>query len=309
MPASWITPELLHAFDSAHTDAHRVHSVPGCWIERFGRDYLISYTTPAQLTDTRELLEIWCATHRLPLDRIYGKHLADKEADRLPPALLKGDSALPVKTSVSENAVRYGLDFSASYSSGLFIDQRANRVAVRQQPTHKLLNTFSYTCSFSVAAALAKSETVSIDLSKKSLERGRDNFLLNGIDTRTDAQRQRHRFIADDVFGVIPYLKKRGETFDTIILDPPTFSRGSKAKTFRAERDFGSLLELALLVAAPRARILLSTNCTRLQRHDLESIVRSTLNPLRLHGTLQPGESLPDIPDAAMPTTVWLKLE
>ncbi len=306
---NWLSPESLRDFTAAKTDAHRVYTMMGCWVERFGRDYLISYTTPAQRDDVFELLQIWCETHRLPLDRIYGKHLADRENERLPAALLHGDSSLPPKTISSENGVRFGLDFSASYSAGLFIDQRANRAALHDTPPQKLLNTFSYTCSFSVVAALAGADTVSVDLSKKSLERGRDNFLLNGLDTRTDAQRTHHRFIADDVFGVIPYLKKRGEKFDAIVLDPPTFSRGSKAKIFRAEDDFGSLIDLALEVAAPQAHVLLSTNCTTLKRYDLEDIARAILDQRGLRGTFEPGALLPDIPDSAMATTLWMNLE
>lgn len=307
----WLSAEVLAAFHSAKTDAHRVFNSTGCWIERFGRDYLVSHSTPRQRDLAIGELHDWCATHSLPVDRVYGKALADTESDRHAPLLLSGDAALAPQTTVSENGIRYELDFAASYSAGLFIDQRANRARWREKPAKKLLNCFAYTCSFSVAAARAGAETVSVDLSKKSLDRGRANFALNTIDTPPPAgegKPARHRFIADDVFGVLPYLKKRNETFDGIVLDPPTFARGTKAKTFRAERDFGVLLELALDVAAPGARLLLSTNCSKLQVRDLDIIARGALKNRGLNGVLTPGTTLPDIPSSAMPTTVWVEM-
>ena len=102
----------------------------------------------------------------------------------------------------------YGIDFGAGYSVGLFIDQRENRRFVRDVTPRTLLNCFAYTCSFSVVAASVGAKTVSIDLSKKSLERGRENFALNAL--RTDD----HRFVTDDVMEVLPRLARRGEKFD-----------------------------------------------------------------------------------------------
>lgn len=307
---SWISSERLRSFQSAGTDSHRIYNQPGCWIERFGRDFLLSHTTPAQRDAAVPELRDWCAGQSLPLDRLFAKALADTESERHAPKLILGDSKLNPQTVVSENGLRYGLDFAASYSAGLFIDQRGNREIWRKSPPKRLLNCFAYTCSFSVVAASSGAETVSVDLSKKSLDRGRSNFGLNQIETppSVNGQPLKHRFIADDVFGVLPYLKKRAETFDGIVLDPPTFARGTKAKTFRVERDFGTLFEIALDLATPNARILLSTNCTRLEHRDLESIARAILKQRHLRATLTPGPSLPDIPDEGMPTTVWVTL-
>ena len=112
--------------------------------------------------------------------------------------LLFGDGEENLQTIATEGFLSYKIDFAAGYSVGLFIDQRENRRYVRQSKPKRLLNCFAYTCSFSVAAATVGAQTVSIDLSKKSLERGRENFALNSLST-TD-----HRFIADDVLTVMP---------------------------------------------------------------------------------------------------------
>jgi 23S rRNA (cytosine1962-C5)-methyltransferase len=307
VPSDWLSSDLLKAFESAQTNTHRVYNRHGSWIERFGRDFLISTPTAGELDLLLPELKTWCAENSLPVDRVYGKRLADTEQERQAAVLLEGDSALSQQSTVLEGGIKYGLDFGASYSAGFFIDQRANRAVWKKSPPKRMLNCFAYTCSFSVIAALGGAETVSVDLSKKSLERGRGNFTLNGIEPAGEPPR-RHRFIADDVFGVIPYLRKRGEKFDGIVLDPPTFARGTKMKTFKVERDFPALLDLALDVAAPHARLLLSTNCTRLWIADLERFAQEAVDKRGLRVETMAGEMLPDIPDEAMPTTLWMTL-
>ena len=219
--------------------------------------------------------------------------------------LLSGETGLPLTTIVTENEMRFGLDFGAGYSAGLFLDQRANRALIRNGGVRRLLNTFAYTCSFSVAAALAGAETVSIDLSKKSLDRGRENFALNHIPSGAESG---HRFLADDVLDVLPRLGRKGEVFDAIILDPPTFSRGNKGRKFQVEQDLEALFLAALEVAAPRARILLSTNCTRLSRRALEALARFGLKASRKAGDLNIEPALPDIPSDQSAQTLWVNL-
>ena len=105
---------------------------------------------------------------------------------------------------VHEEGLCYEIDFLAGYSCGLFLDQRANRRWLRTSNVKNMLNIFSYTCSFSVVAAVGGARTLSIDLSRSALERGRRNFALNGLSL------EGRRFIADDVFDVLPRLARRG---------------------------------------------------------------------------------------------------
>jgi len=299
-PGQWISLDWLPRFNTQQTTAHRVYTSRSCWIERFGADFLISYKEePDRDRLVPELLQ-WNRTAGLKTRRIFAKLLARTSPERDKPLLVHGDSNLSPQTTTLENGMTFGLDFSAGYSSGLFIDQRANRAELRARPAKKLLNTFAYTCSFSVTAALDNAETVSVDLSKKSLDRGKENFTLNALDPA------KHRFIADDVFSVLPYLQRKGETFDAMVLDPPTFSRADKGRVFQVERDFEKLLLLALELAAPSARILLSVNCHKMDARDLENTARYAVKAARKQGTLRPGASLPDFPDYAVPITLWL---
>lgn len=293
----------MEALRAARTTAHRLYSSPDAWVERFGDDLLFSFKESAACDRVRAELADWSAAHGLTWRRIFGKHLPRQNEDRASPVLLEGEPAAGLATLIEENGMRFGLDFGAGYSAGLFIDQRANRAFIRQAGARRLLNTFAYTCSFSVAAALGGATTVSIDLSKKSLDRGRDNFALNGIDLAG------HQFLADDVLDVLPRLARRGEKFDAIVLDPPTFSRGNKGRRFQVERDFESLLLAALDLAAPRAELLLSTNCTRMTRRALEQIARFCLKARRLGGEFHQPLPLPDVPAEFAAATLWVRLK
>lgn len=299
----WLSPRQFAAFAAAETDAHRIVSSPTGWIERFGPDVLLSYKDEATRDTLLAGFREWTASQQFIPRRIFGKFLPLQNIERAAPTLLEGDDSLPLITSIFENGIRYGLDFGAGYSAGLFIDQRANRAFVHRCAPRRLLNTFAYTCSFSVVAALAGAETVSIDLSKKSLDRGRENFALNRLDPA------KHRFLADDVLDVLPRLARKGEVFDVLILDPPTFSRGNKGRRFQVESDLEALLLAALEIAGPQAKILLSTNCTRLNRRALESIARFAFKATRRAAEFHAEPALPDIPPASAAQTLWLLLK
>jgi 23S rRNA (cytosine1962-C5)-methyltransferase len=301
-PLDLPSERLWKKFQAEGTNAYRICTADGAWIERLGADLLLNYQEESILP---RLLE-WCGT--LPEwmlfspQRIFGRHLPVRNQERLSPVLLEGDVSLPLQTTVLEAGVRYGIDFSAGYSTGLFLDQRPNRAWVRRHAAGRFLNTFSYTCSFSVCAALAGAETLSIDLSRKSLSRGEANFALNGLDPK------QHQFFAADVRESFPRLVRRGERFDTIILDPPTFSTSSSKGRFRVEDDMGELVEAALDVAAPRARLLLSTNCTRLDSRALERIGRMALKARRLSGSFALCAAPEDFPRGAGASCIWLQL-
>lgn len=298
----WLEPRLVAQFAAEGTDAHRIYSARSAWIERLGPDCLISYKDSADVAGLQADLQSWIAHCNLPPSRVFGRYLALQNNERTAPALLSGDLALPLETVVTEAGLRYGLDFAAGYSVGLFLDQRANRQFLRAAAPKRVLNTFAYTCSFSVAAASAGAKTVSIDLSAKSIGRGKANFALN------DLSADGHRFLADDALEVMPRLIRKMELFDAIILDPPTFSRGAKGKKFQVEKNLGDLLHLALNLAAPKAKILLSTNCTRLDVEALQLVAKGELRVAQRRAEPHVTAALPDFPAAEGAATLWLLL-
>ena len=271
-------------------------------MERYGADALISYKTEAAGEQLGRELAEWSLLADQPFEWVFGRFLPKQNSERHAPRLVSGPADLPLDRTVLERGVSYAVDFGAGYSAGLFLDQRENRQFVRQNAPRRLLNCFAYTCSFSVVAALAGGATLSIDLSRKSLDRGRDNLLLNRVAT------DHHRFIADDVLRVLPRLARKGEKFDCIILDPPTFSRSRTGKAWQVEHDFEDLLLTALEVATRDARILLSTNCTRLDGRALEVMARFCLKATRRAGNFQPAVRLPDFPHGATARSLWILL-
>ncbi len=301
---AWISVPTLERLGAEATTAHRIFSGPDVWVERFGEDLLVSHKTAHALEPVLAGLPVWCQTHGLGWLRIFGKLLPLQNQERAAPVLLAGEPGLSLETVVEENGVRYGLDFGAGYSAGLFIDQRANRAFLRRSASKRVLNTFAYTCSFSVAAAMAQAVTTSVDLSRKSVDRGRDNFALNGLDASDG-----HRFYAEDVLEFWPRLARKKEQFDAIILDPPTFSRGARGRRFQVERDLEALFIAALELAAPRAKILISTNCTRLDRRALEAIARFGLKHVRRAASFHSEPELPDLASQYSAQTLWVLLK
>ncbi len=298
----WIDFGLVRDFATEKTEAYRLCTKPSGWVERYGADVIVSYKTEAARAEILHELDQWSVLANEKCERIFGRYLPKQNSERNPPKLISGDAGAPLQQTVLEREVCYAIDFGAGYSAGLFIDQRENRQFVRRAAPRRMLNCFAYTCSFSVVAGMAGAETVSVDLSKKSLNRGRDNFMLNRLAT------DRHRFLTDDVLAVLPRLARKGERFDMIILDPPTFSRSRAGKAWQVEADFEDLLLTTLELAERDAKILLSTNCTRLNERALEVMGRFCLKATRRAGSFRQSPALPDFPPGVAASSVWMIL-
>jgi 23S rRNA (cytosine1962-C5)-methyltransferase len=302
MNVGWIDPGLLRDFQSEGTDAHRLCTIEDGWIERFGSDVLISFKTVLARERLLEELQTWADWVDVHVRRVFARFIPRESERREPPALVVGDPSESLQTVATEWYLRFGIDFGTGYSPGLFLDQRENRRYVRHIAPKRLLNCFAYTCSFSVYAACNGASTLNIDLSKKYLARGRENFALNNLSAINQ------RFIADDVRSVLPRLARRGEKFDTIILDPPTFSRSPEGKTFQIQYDFKNLLISGLAVAERDAHVLVSTNCSALGVRALEVMARYCLKETRRAATLHRPLPLPDFPPRTGASSIWLAL-
>lgn len=164
--------------------------------------------------------------------------------------------------TVLENGVLYQVFMNDGLMTGIFLDQHEVRGSlVDGLATGKsLLNMFSYTAAFSVAAAMGgASQTTSVDLAKRSRELSQAHFQANGISTDD------HRFIVMDVFEYFKYAKRKGLTYDVIVLDPPSFARNKK-QTFSVAKDYHKLISQSLEILNPRGIIIASTNAANVSR-------------------------------------------
>jgi 23S rRNA (cytosine1962-C5)-methyltransferase len=302
MNFGWIDPGLLRDFQAEGTDAHRLCTFDDGWVDRFGRDVLISFRRVLIRERLVEEVQSWADSVGFHVRRVFARFIPRKNEQREAPCLIVGDPSESSQAVATEWYLRFGIDFGTGYSPGLFLDQRENRRYVRHIAPKRLLNCFAYTCSFSVCAACSGTITFNVDLSKRSLARGRENFALNNLPTMD------HRFIVDDVSSVLPRLARRGEKFDTIILDPPTFSRSPGGKTFQVQHDFEVSLVNALSLAERDGHILVSTNCSSLGEHALEVMARYCLKAARRAATIHRPLPLPDFPPGTGASSIWLAL-
>src|SRR5438067_5053701 len=208
MSPGWIDASLFRDFQAEGTDANRHWTMDDGWVERFGHDNLISFNRVLVRERLIQELKEWGDSIPFKFERIFARFVPRKSELREPPRLICGNPAENLQTITTERRLKFGIDFGAGFSVGLFPDQRENRSFVRHIAPKRLLNCFAYTCSFSVCAACSGASTFNVDLSKKSLGRGRENFALNDLPTVD------HRFVADDVRSVLPRLARRGERFD-----------------------------------------------------------------------------------------------
>ena len=158
-----------------------------------------------------------------------------------------------------EEGLNYLIRSTGGLSSGLFADMREGRGRVRAWAQGKtVLNTFAYTCGFGVAALAGGAERVlNLDLARSVLAWGQENYRLNGFEPDP------RDFVFGDVFDWLARFARRGEAFDLVILDPPSFSK-TKTARFSAAKDYAQLAELAAKVVSPGGQLLACSNLAEL---------------------------------------------
>jgi 23S rRNA (cytosine1962-C5)-methyltransferase len=163
---------------------------------------------------------------------------------------------------VKEGGLSFVVNLSDYLDTGLFLDHRPLRARVRAEASGKrVLNLFAYTGAFSVhAAAGGASLVTTVDLSNTYLDWAERNLALNGFSGPA------YPLFRSDVRAFLAGAARRGEAWDLIVADPPTFSN-SKATTedFDVNRDWPELVRACLDVLAPGGRLYFSTNSRRLK--------------------------------------------
>lgn len=285
LDAGWLAGRLERAFalrrdhaDLAGTTAYRLvngegDGLPGVTIDRYDGHLMIQLYTAAWTPHLQALAE--ALGRVLSPKGIYWKprpqqtrSLEGKKLSRL----LAG-SAVKGRMEVRENALAFGVDLEEGLHTGLFLDQRRNRRDLMARAKGKsVLNLFSYTGAFSVAAAAAGAQrVVSVDASPHYLEWSRDNFARNALDPKG------HTCIQGDCFAVLEDLRRRKERFDIVLMDPPSFSTAGKSR-FTTRQGTAELVAASLPLLPSGGLLITSSNHQKVDLPDyLKELRRGAL--------------------------------
>ncbi|MEG0678664.1 MAG: class I SAM-dependent rRNA methyltransferase [Carnobacterium sp.] len=203
--------------------------------------------------------------------------------------LIFGKSA-PEPLVILENGIKYATYLDDGLMTGVFLDQRDVRQSLLEKYAmgKTVLNTFSYTGAFSVAAALGGAvETTSVDLAKRSLPKTVEQFVLNNLNIDDHVVR------VMDVFDYFKYAIRHKLAFDVVVVDPPSFAR-SKKRTFSAAKDYASLLEEVIQLTKPKGIIVESTNAANVTTEKFKGFIEEAFKNQNKSYTIEETFTLPD---------------
>ncbi|ATB32170.1 class I SAM-dependent rRNA methyltransferase [Melittangium boletus] len=195
------------------------------------------------------------------------RHLANVARDKLAPEeAVRGASVESVVAL--ENGWRFLIRPAQGLSVGLYLDMRDTRAWLAGQVRGlTVLNLFSYTCGFGVAAHAGGARRVlNVDASRRVLDWGEENARLNGQLV------ERYDYVAGDVFDWLERLARKGETFDVVVADPPSFAT-TRTSRFSAAKDYASLAEACARVVVPGGRLVACCNLATLAPRRFEAMV------------------------------------
>ncbi|MES2802042.1 MAG: class I SAM-dependent methyltransferase [Bdellovibrionota bacterium] len=174
-------------------------------------------------------------------------------------------STAPEKWTAKEHTLLCELRRDQGFSPGLFLDQRDNRQFILENSKGKaVLNLFSYTSIFSVAAAVGGAKQITtVDASRAFLDWSKDNFKLNDLDT------EKHEFFAQDSLLFLEGSLKRKRKWDIIICDPPSFGR-TKTTTWKLDKDFAQLAKLMWECLNGKGLLLFTCNYEKWTLNDIQ---------------------------------------
>lgn len=261
-------------------------------IERYGDNlYLAEYKRKFEMAGAEheawleESIVLICEVLQMPVENVY-----IKERQRKPGRLGQYQRVAEEGANfvVEEAGLKFKVNLSDYLDTGLFLDHRITRGMVRDEAKGKrVLNLFCYTGSFSVYAAAGGAAAVtSVDLSKTYLQWAEENMRLNDF-----FDEKKHHFVHADVKQYLDSLPP--DSFDLVVMDPPTFSNSKRMKDFLdIQRDHAELLNKTLRALAPGGVIYFSTNYRKFELEsdkidagDIKDITRAT-TPFDFEGKL-----------------------
>jgi 23S rRNA (cytosine1962-C5)-methyltransferase len=209
------------------------------------------------------------------------------------------------KVQVAEHGVPFMVDLLKGQKTGAFLDQRENRRRIGElvqrrrrgaERPIRVLNLFSYTGGFSLRAALAGGIVTSVDVAMAAHATAQESFRLAGLDPKP------HAFVTADCFAFLEAAKQRGETWDVVISDPPSFAPSEKAKP-KGLAAYRSLHHACVQVLAKGGTFVAASCSSHVGLEDFSftlddaALGRSDLRVLELFGPPPDHPTLPNFPE------------
>ena len=240
----------------------------GLTIDRYNEHFVIQYFKP-HWTEHFDLIKDFFIHQFNPQYIIAKERIGRSEHSRAHPKVQILFDLSDSKTTVTEGGINFIVDLNDAMNTGLFLDMRQNRKRVAQAAHGKsVLNCFAYTCSFGVyCRSLGAKSVVNVDISRKALEWGSQNYALNNIAAGP------HEFVRADALKYLARGFKKDYRFDVIVIDPPSFSR-CEAQTFSVKKDLGKTIEAALKIINPGGHLFFSTNESSISSPYLASVIK-----------------------------------
>jgi 23S rRNA (cytosine1962-C5)-methyltransferase len=267
---------------SQDTNAYRLvngfgDALAGLTIDRFADVLVVSLYE--NIPETQELILLEMIAQIYQPNSIYLKRRPKearvvantKRSDLAPETAAWGQNT--AQTTVLERGVQYVIRPGGDLSVGIFLDMRDTRTWLSQNiGTRRVLNCFSYTCGFGLIAALSNStRAVNLDLSRKVLDWGQENYRLNNLEPKD------MDFISGDTFEWFKRFTRRNDTFEAIILDPPSFATSNHSR-FSAASNYDELISQAVQLLEPNGLLLACCNHAKLSRLQFKKAITKGLS-------------------------------
>lgn len=176
---------------------------------------------------------------------------------------------IPTDIIITENGIRYRVDFENGQKTGFFLDQKNNRKKLHDLVNGlknagekvNVLDCFTHIGTFALNAAKGGADSVTaLDISAKAIEDARENASINGLSDRVS-------FIECDVFEMLPKLYSEGKKYDIVVLDPPAFTKSREA-TKRAIAGYREI-NMRGLSLVRECGFLLTCSCSHFMTNEL----------------------------------------